>query len=131
MAVKERTLQGPWQSRKELNKAHDSQGKNFTRHIAVFFLLTLKALITTAADHIHEYFFYCSSKKIRLDISCESSARQRIHMKYQALFSSKDKSKTIKSRLLQILYGALRVKAPIMTAAEDTYEYFFIVFLRI
>ena len=29
--------------------------------------------------------------EIRLDVSSESSARQRIHMKYQALFSSKDK----------------------------------------
>ena len=40
--------------------------------------LTLKAPITTAADDIHKYFFYCSSRKIRLDICCESSARQRI-----------------------------------------------------
>ena len=31
-----------------------------------------------------------------LDVSCESSARQRIHTKNQALFSSKDKSKKIK-----------------------------------
>ena len=31
-------------------------------------------------------------------------------MKFQALFSSKDKSKKLKSRLLQFLYGALRVK---------------------
>ena len=31
-------------------------------------------------------------------------------MKYQALFSSKDKSKKLKYRLLQFLYGALRVK---------------------
>ena len=30
-------------------------------------------------------------------------------MKYQALFSSKNKSKTLKCRLLQILLGALRV----------------------
>ena len=30
---------------------------------------------------------------MRLDISCESSARQKIHMKHQALFSSKDKRK--------------------------------------
>ena len=30
-------------------------------------------------------------RKIRLDVSCESSARQRIHMKNQALFSSEDK----------------------------------------
>ena len=39
----------------------------------------------------------------------ESSANQRIHMKNQALFSSKDKSKTLKCRLLQFLFGALRV----------------------
>ena len=30
-------------------------------------------------------------------------------MKNQALFSSKDKSKKLKCRLLQFLYGALRV----------------------
>ena len=30
-------------------------------------------------------------------------------MKKQALFSSKDKSKTLKCRLLQFLFGALRV----------------------
>ena len=35
-------------------------------------------------------------EKIRLDISCEPSARQRIHMKNQALFSSKNKGKQIK-----------------------------------
>ena len=35
-------------------------------------------------------------------------------MKHQALFSSKDKSKKIKCRLLQILYGALRVNNPHM-----------------
>ena len=42
-------------------------------------------------------YFHCFSEKIRLDISCESSARQRIHMKHQALFSSKDKSKQNKN----------------------------------
>ena len=31
--------------------------------------------------------------KTRLDILCESSDRQRIHMRHQAFFSSKDKSK--------------------------------------
>ena len=31
-------------------------------------------------------------------------------MKNQALFSSKDKSKKLKCRLLQVLFGALRVK---------------------
>ena len=40
---------------------------------------------------------------------CLIIAKQRIHMKYQALFSSKDKSKKLKGRLLQFLFGALRV----------------------
>ena len=31
-------------------------------------------------------FYFYLLKKIRLDFSCESSAKQRIHMKYQALF---------------------------------------------
>ena len=49
--------------------------------------LTLKASITSAAD-----------------------ARQRIHMKNQALFSSKDKNEKLKCRLLQFLFGVLRGK---------------------
>ena len=54
--------------------------------------LTLKALITTAAV----LNIFCFSK-IMLVISCESSAKQRIHMKQKALFSSKDKSENNKS----------------------------------
>ena len=65
-------------------------------------MLTLKAPITAAADDIHKYFFIVLLEKIRLDISGESSARQRIHMKHQAFFSSKDKSKRNYCRLLQI-----------------------------
>ena len=39
------------------------------------------------------------------------AAKQRIHMKYQALFSSKDQvKKIIKCRLLQFLFGGLRVR---------------------
>ena len=45
--------------------------------------------------------FHCFSEKIGLDVSSESSARQRSHMKNEALFSSKDKSKKLKCRLLQ------------------------------
>ena len=75
--------------------------------------LTFRAPVTTAADDIYKYFFRCFSEKIRLDVSSESSARQRIHMKNQALFSSKDKSKKIKRRLLQFLFGALRVNIKI------------------
>ena len=55
--------------------------------------LTLKAPITTAADDIHKYsfivfffFFFFSSEKLRLDVLSESSARQRIRKKHQALF---------------------------------------------
>ena len=62
----------------------------------------------TAADDIYKYFFV--SEKIRLDVSNESSARQRIHMKNQVVFFSKDKSKKLKCRLLQFLFGAFRVK---------------------
>ena len=54
----------------------------------------------TAADNSLKYFLLFS-EKIRLDISCESTARQRIHMKHQNLFSSSDKSEKNKCRLLQ------------------------------
>ena len=64
----------------------------------------------TAADDIHKYFCQFFSEKIRLDVSSESSARQRIHMKNEALISLKDKSKKLKCHLLQFLFGALRVK---------------------
>ena len=49
-------------------------------------------------------------EKIRLEVPSESSARQRIHMKNQASFSLKDKSKKLNCRLLQFLLGASRVK---------------------
>ena len=56
---------------------------------------TLKVPIMTAqTTFINTFSFF--SEKIRLDISCESSARQRIHTKLQALFASKSKSKKIK-----------------------------------
>ena len=69
----------------------------------------------TAADDSHKYFFRCFSEKIRLDVSSESS-RQRIHMKNQALFSLKDKSKKLKCLLLQFLLGALRINTLILCA---------------
>ena len=53
--------------------------------------------ITLAADGSLEYFFHCFSDKIMLGISGESSAWQRIRIKYQALFSLKDKSQNSKS----------------------------------
>ena len=42
--------------------------------------LTLNLPITTAANNILTSFYF--SEKIWLDISCESSARQAIHMNY-------------------------------------------------
>ena len=50
--------------------------------------LTLKASVTIAADD-NFYFFFFQKKKTSLDISCESSAWQMIHMKWQDLFSLK------------------------------------------
>ena len=45
-------------------------------------------------------------------MSCESSARQRIYKKHQALFPSKDKSKSkIKVLSAAIRHGSLRVKS--------------------
>ena len=58
--------------------------------------LTLKAPVTTAGGGIHKFFSFFL-EKIRLDMSCEYSAWQRIYMKNQALFSKKDKSENNKS----------------------------------
>ena len=81
--------------------------------------LTLKAPITTPADDIHKYF-HCFSENIRLDVSSEFSAKQSIHMKHQALFSSKDKKEKIKCRLLQFLFGALRVNSIFFIVPYET-----------
>ena len=56
--------------------------------------LTLKAPSKIAADDILIFYFYLS-KEIRLDFSCESYARQRIHLKHQVLFSLKNNEKII------------------------------------
>ena len=58
----------------------------------------------------HCIYFYLS-KKIRHDVSCQSSAKQRIHMKYQVLFHQKKTMKTY-SRLSSAaeVIGVLRVK---------------------
>ena len=43
-------------------------------------------------------------------------------MKNQALFSSKDKSKKLKCRLLQFLFGAFRVKKNLVSLSSYFYE---------
>ena len=72
---------------------------------------TFTAPTTTAADDILKYcFFFCFffyiyiyyfPKKTRLDTSCESSASQRIHMKYKSYSLQEIRIKKIKCRLLQ------------------------------
>ena len=44
-------------------------------------------------------------------------------MKNQALFSSKDKSKKLKCRLLQFLFGALRVNTLVLISILNTDKY--------
>ena len=51
--------------------------------------LTLKAPVTTVADDILTLFYF--SMKTHLDISYELCAKQMIHMKFQDLFSMKNK----------------------------------------
>ena len=67
-------------------------------------MLTLKAPKKIAADDTLIFYFYLS-KELRLGVSCESSARQRIHMKYQVLFSLKNSEKIFTAEVI----GALRV----------------------
>ena len=54
-------------------------------------------------------FLLLSFEEIRLDVSCESSAKQRIHMKYQALFYQTMK-KYARLSSAAVVIGALRVK---------------------
>ena len=78
--------------------------KRFASVGANFFLKPLKCQLQLQQTTVLN-IFHCFSDKIMLDISCESSAWQRIHMKDQALFSSKDKSKIIKVSSAAILLG--------------------------
>ena len=70
------------------------------------FLMFIKQKI--AADTLNFYFYL--SKKTRLDISCESSAYQRIHLKHQVLFSLKNNEKIFMMSSASVVIGALRVK---------------------
>ena len=66
------------------------QGKWF---FSGFKTITLKGPFTTAADDNFFFFFFYFTEKTSLDISCESSAWQMIHMKCQDLFSLKNEKK--------------------------------------
>ena len=63
-----------------------------TGHVGEFFVLTIKEPITTAADN---HLIFKKNKKTKkkkqrkcLDISCELSAKQKIHIKCQLIFFS-------------------------------------------
>ena len=97
-----------------------SEVKYCLRSIAYMWKLPLKrqsGLQKTTVLNI----FHCFSDKIMLDVSSESSAWQRIHMKYQALFLRKMKVKIIKVSSAAILLGALRVKLQSNIDGSNTY----------
>ena len=66
-------------------------------------------LLSECAPH-SKLFFSRLVQKIRLDISCETPARQMIQEKYQALFSHKELKENFKMSSATILNGALKVK---------------------
>ena len=49
---------------------------------------TLEVQITTTADHI--LIFYVFSEKRRLDMSCDLSVKQKIHMEFRAFLLKKN-----------------------------------------
>ena len=67
-------------------------------------ILVLKVPITTAVDDICNFF-----SLLFREIKTWFCKWILVHMKSQALFSSKDQSKELKCRSLQFLFGALRV----------------------
>ena len=62
--------------------------------LTAFLTLTLKVPNKNCSRR-HFNFLLLSFKKVRLDVSCESSARQRIHMKHQVLFSLKNNERIL------------------------------------
>ena len=78
--------------------------------VEVIKLLTLKAPNKICSRQHSKIFIFYFSEKTSLDISCESSAWQMIHMKCQDLFSSENKKKKSKLSSALVVIGALSVK---------------------
>ena len=74
--------------------------------------LTLKRPSKICSRQQSEIFILYFSEKTNLDISCESSAWQTIHMKCQDLFSSENKKKS-KLLFALVMIGALRVNSKV------------------
>ena len=66
--------------------------------------LTLKAPNKNCNRRHLIFFYFYLSKKIRLDVSWESSAQPRIHIKYQILYSLKKKEYS-KIPILRLPFG--------------------------
>ena len=81
--------------------------------------LTLKVPITTAAEDINKYFFIVFlEKKNRLVVQVNPLLSRGFTWKIKPYFFFKDKSKKLKCRLLQFLFGALRVNLLCMFETE-------------
>ena len=75
--------------------------------------LTLKAPSKICSRRHSKIYIYYFSEKTSLDIPCESSAWQTIHMKCQDLFSTENKKKNPKLLSALVVIGALRIKVGI------------------
>ena len=69
----------------------------------------LSAAVVISRRHSKKNFFFYFSEKTNLDIACESSAKQTIHMKCQDFFL-KNKKKNKKMLSAAVVIGTLRVK---------------------
>ena len=69
-------------------------------------MLTFKVPNKNCSRRHFNFFTFIFLKKIRFEVSCESSALQRIHMKYRLIFSEKKRNV-----FMNAMIGALRVKA--------------------
>ena len=68
----------------------------------------------TAADDVHKYLFIVFERKLNLMF--------QVNPLLLGLFSLKDKSKKLKCRLLQFLFGALRVKTQLLNGGRTLFN---------
>ena len=106
--------------------------------------LTLKAPNKIAADNTlffcsRQHFIFCIylSTEIRLDVSWESSAWQRIHMKYQVLFSLKNNEQVfinvvccnplwrLRIKIIPVTYKEVYSVEPFLPQTLVSQSYFF------
>ena len=70
----------------------------------------LKSNAKIAADNTDFFFKFYPSMKIRLDVSCEASAGQKIRMKYKVKFFLKTLEKYSRLSSAVVMIGPLRIK---------------------